>query len=106
MVSKQCTRKTFSKCDKSYGKMRLKGFKDNTYSAFCECDFCYQTIVGKKVNLLSCKEIKMFSNVNFRYEFDDETKEEIERVLSFSFDESKELLPFNNYYGHFYRGVD
>ena len=98
MVSKQCVRKTYGRCDHNASTTVLKQDKGMEYHVKSVCSFCY-TITWADTFDISGEEVLegMFLG-SVRYEFDTESQEQILNIL----DNNSGIT----YKGHFYRGVN
>lgn len=98
MVSKQCVRKTYGKCDKKNKETLLKQNADREYIVKSVCSFCYTVIRAGAFDLSKEDVLDDMSVSSYRYEFDNESEEQIRNILNNKSD--------IDYKGHFYRGVN
>ena len=96
MISTQCVRKTYDRCDNSWNEAVLKGARQTEYTVKSRCAFCYSEMTKEKLNI-SGEDLDRLGKCSLRYEFDEETECEIQSVLD---GQSK------GYTGHFYQGID
>lgn len=98
MVSKQCVKKTYGKCNHANDTVVLTQKAADSYEVKSVCSFCYSVTLSK---IFDISEEKALSDMNIgavRYEFDEESKEQIQAIL--------EGESITDYKGHFYRGVN
>lgn len=104
MLSEQCVRKTFGKCDGANGEITITDRKNKDYLIKSYCTYCYTVLYDNKyMNLTDLEELIAGTGANYiRYEFvdDNEQEDKIENVLS---DEVEESLITR---GHFLLGVE
>ena len=81
MVSEQCVRKTYGRCDGSWGSVNLTGPKGSSYTVKSMCEFCYSVMNGEKLNLTE-ENLEGFEDCVLRYEFDESTADDIQLVLT------------------------
>lgn len=81
MVSEQCVRKTYGRCDGNWGSVKLTGFKGNEYTVNSMCEFCYTVMDGKKLNLTQ-ENLEDFNKCVIRYEFDESGADDIQLVMT------------------------
>ena len=98
MVSKQCVRKTYGKCDKKNKETLLKQNPDREYIVKSVCSFCYTVTRAGAFDLSKEDVLDDMSVSSYRYEFDNESEEQILNILNNKSD--------IDYKGHFYRGVN
>lgn len=98
MVSKQCVRKTYGKCDKKNKETLLKQNTDREYIVKSVCSFCYTVTRAGAFDLSKEDVLDDMSVSSYRYEFDNESEEQIRNILNNKSD--------IDYKGHFYRGVN
>lgn len=97
MISNQCVRKTYNICDGKWGRVELENSKGDIYSVKSMCGFCYSLMEGKTLNLMG-ENLKDFKGCTFRYEFDEESADDIQSVLDGRIE--------GGYTGHFHKAVD
>lgn len=108
MLSEQCVKKTFGRCDRSCGSVRI-GNQGGRYIVKSNCRFCYALTSGiNKLDLNTAPEIgRTLKTGSVRIEFSDESEEQIRAVLSNQMGRgSKAESEKNSTFGHFYRGVE
>lgn len=98
MISKQCVRKTYGKCDHKSNMTLLKNDNGKEYSVQSVCSFCYTVTRGDIFDISKEEILDDMTLKSVRYEFDTETKKQIREILSKESD--------IDYKGHFYRGVN
>ena len=81
MVSEQCVRKTYGRCDGNWGSVKLTGFKGNEYTVNSMCEFCYTVMDGKKLNLTQ-ENLEDFNKCVIRCEFDESGADDIQLVMT------------------------
>ncbi len=81
MVSEQCVRKTYGKCDGSWGSVKLTGSKGSSYTVRSMCEFCYSVMNGETLNLTK-ENLDGFGDCVMRYEFDENTADDIQLVMA------------------------
>ena len=81
MVSEQCVRKTYGRCDGNWGSVKLTGVKGNEYTVNSMCEFCYTVMNGEKLNLTQ-DNLEDFNKCVIRYEFDESMTDDIQLVLT------------------------
>ncbi len=81
MVSEQCVRKTYGRCDGSWGSVNLTGLKGSSYTVKSMCEFCYSVMNGEKLNLTE-ENLDGFENCVLRYEFDESRADDIQLVIT------------------------
>ncbi len=113
MVSAQCVRKNYGKCDHSYGSMTLKDRKKTEFPVFFECGQCYNVIYNSvPVSLLSVMEQAEKAEAGrYRIILTTENKKECARLVMDAVDIVKrktrqytENFEFTR--GHFNRGIE
>ena len=97
MVSEQCVRKTYGKCDQNWESIKLTGMKGSSYTVNSMCEFCYSVMSGEKLNLTG-ETLKGFENCILRYEFDERGADDIQLVLTDGTDGGTT--------GHFHQAID
>ena len=98
MVSKQCVRKTYGRCDHKSRVTLLKQDNGKEYSVKSVCSFCYTVTLADTFDISKEKALSDIALGSVRYEFDEESNEEILSILNKESD--------IDYKGHFYRGVN
>ena len=98
MVSKQCVRKTYGRCDHKSRVTLLKQDNGKEYSVKSVCSFCYTVTLADTFDISKEKALSDIALGSVRYEFDEESNEEIISILNKESD--------IDYKGHFYRGVN
>ena len=98
MVSKQCVRKTYGRCDHKSRVTLLKQDNGKEYSVKSVCSFCYTVTLADTFDISKEKALADIALGSVRYEFDEESNEEILSILNKESD--------IDYKGHFYRGVN
>lgn len=98
MVSKQCVRKTYGRCDHKSRVTLLKQDNGKEYSVKSVCSFCYTVTLADTFDISKEKALADIALGSVRYEFNEESKEEILSILNKESD--------IDYKGHFYRGVN
>lgn len=123
MVSEQCHKKAFDKCNKKMENYTIRNGKNKDYQVKSVCPFCYMQMDSKMINLLDTKEIKELNYGHLRIQLEKEEDLlaifdalEINEDNSETLDQmkksiriSKNLVRDKNEiveYGHFYRGVE
>lgn len=81
MVSEQCVRRTYGKCDGNWGSVNLRGPKGSSYTVKSMCEFCYSVMNGEKLNLTE-ENLEGFKTCVLRYEFDESAADDIQLVLT------------------------
>lgn len=81
MVSEQCVRRTYGRCDGSWGSVNLTGQKGSRYTVKSMCKFCYSVMNGEKLNLTE-ENLEGFETCVLRYEFDESAVDDIQLVLT------------------------
>lgn len=97
MVSEQCVRKTYEKCDGRWGSIKLTGMKGSSYTVNSMCEFCYSVMNGEKLNLTE-ENLEGFETCVLRYEFDESTADDIQLVMADGTDGGTT--------GHFHQAID
>lgn len=108
MLSEQCVKKTFGRCDRSCGSVRIEN-QGGRYIVKSNCRFCYTLTSGiNKLDLNTAPEIgRTLKTGSVRIEFSDESEEQMRAVLSNQMGRgSKAESEKNSTFGHFYRGVE
>ena len=98
MVSKQCVRKTYGRCDHKNRVTLLKQDNGKEYSVKSVCSFCYTVTLADTFDISKEEALADIALGSVRYEFDEESNEEILSILNKESD--------IDYKGHFYRGVN
>ena len=98
MVSKQCVRKTYGRCDHKSRLTLLKQDNGKEYSVKSVCSFCYTVTLADTFDISKEEALADIALGSVRYEFSEESKEEILSILNKESD--------IDYKGHFYRGVN
>lgn len=98
MVSKQCVRKTYGRCDHKSRVTLLKQDNGKEYSVKSVCSFCYTITLADTFDISKEEVLADIALGSVRYEFDEESNEEILSILNKESD--------IDYKGHFYRGVN
>ena len=111
MVSEQCPKKTFDKCNKRIENYIIRSKKNKDYRVKSVCPFCYMQMDSDMINLLDTEEIK---ELNYGYLRVSIEREEDLVSLKNAFSELEESVLVTSKinkneiveYGHFYRGVE
>lgn len=111
MVSEQCPKKTFDKCNKRIENYTITSKKNKDYQVKSVCPFCYMQMDSDMINLLDTEEIK---ELNYGYLRISIEREEDLVSLKNAFSELEESVLVTSKinkneiveYGHFYRGVE
>ena len=81
MVSEQCVRRTYGRCDGSWGSINITGPKGSSYTVESMCEFCYSVMNGEKLNLTKENPEECGVCV-IRYEFDESEADDIQLVMT------------------------
>mgnify|MGYP000754917564 FL=1 len=81
MVSEQCVRRTYGRCDGSWGSINITGPKGSSYTVESMCEFCYSVMNGEKLNLTK-ENPEESMNCVIRYEFDERAADDIQLVMT------------------------
>lgn len=81
MVSEQCVRRTYGKCDGCWGSINITGSKGSSYTVESMCEFCYSVMNGEKLNLTKENPEECGVSV-IRYEFDESEADDIQLVMT------------------------
>ena len=81
MVSEQCVRRTYGKCDGCWGSINITGPKGSSYTVESMCEFCYSVMNGEKLNLTKENPEECGVCV-IRYEFDESEADDIQLVMT------------------------
>ena len=81
MVSEQCVRRTYGRCDGSWGSINITGPKGSCYTVESMCEFCYSVMNGEKLNLTKENPEECRGCV-IRYEFDERAADDIQLVMT------------------------
>ncbi len=98
MISKQCVRKTYGKCDHKSNVTILKQDNGKQYEVKSVCSFCYTVTRAGTFDISGENIINEMHPESLRYEFCDESEAQIQDILN--------MESGIDYKGHFYRGVN
>lgn len=101
MLSEQCVKKTFGKCDHKNGCIHIES-QGNQYLVQSRCRFCYTiTYDIRKLDIRCAEEIgTVVRPGSVRIELSDESEDELRLILE------DRMLSDTQSLGHFYRGVE
>ncbi len=112
MISAQCIRKNYGKCDHSYGCMKLIDRKKAEFPVFFECGQCYNLIYNSvPVSLLSeMEQVRKTGAARYRVMFTTETPKIAAQIASNAVDILNKNIRYTENFeftrGHFNRGVE
>ena len=86
MVSEQCVRRTYGRCDGSWGNINITGPKGSSYTVESMCEFCYSVMNGEKLNLTKenpgGRDDVTYSFDRYNREFDESEADDIQLVMT------------------------
>lgn len=106
MISAQCVRKNYYKCDRNFAKITIKDRSGYEFPVECDCETCRNIIYNSMpVSLMSEKVRKDLPYAAaYRFAFTTEPADEVKNVMNCWFDKKDAGERFTR--GHFYRGVE
>ena len=111
MVSANCVKNTFGRCDHDNRMIALKDQKNNLFSVQCVCEYCYNLMLNcHPLSLLKYSDmIHKLHPASLRLIFSQESEQQIEKILgcvrrAFLANETVEDEAYSTR-GHFMRGV-